>query len=94
MIKEPKKEFKTLKKSPLLNADKIAELEVLIEQNEIEIAEIEEQLKPYKEITKQLKDTKAQLKTLKNDLVKRLEERRAALTSEEGHYRYKNNSCL
>ncbi|KAB8317311.1 hypothetical protein SD81_018550 [Tolypothrix campylonemoides VB511288] len=83
LIKEPKKELKILKKSPLLNADKIAEFEPLIEQTEVEIAEIEAQLEPYKEITKQLKEAKAKLKTLKNELVKRLDVARAALTNEE-----------
>ncbi|MEI2581746.1 hypothetical protein [Scytonema sp. PRP1] len=83
LIKEPKKELKILKKSPLLNADKIAEFEALIEQTEVEIAEIEAQLEPYKEITKQLKEAKAKLKTLKNELVKRLDVARTALTNEE-----------
>lgn len=82
-IKEPKKEIKTLKKSPLLNADKIAELQVFIEPIEVEIAEIEAQLEPYKEIKKQLAEAKAKLRTLKNELVKRLQAARAALTDEE-----------
>ncbi|WP_373530211.1 hypothetical protein [Nostoc sp.] len=82
-IKEPKKELKILKKTPLLNKDKIAELEVFIEENEAEIAEIEAQLEPYKEIGKQLREEKAELKTLKNELVKRLEAARAALTDED-----------
>lgn len=83
LIKEPKKELKILKKSPLLNADKIAELEVFIERNEVEIAEIDEYLKPYREIVKQLRDAKAELKTLKDELVKRLEVARAALSDED-----------
>lgn len=83
LIKEPKKELKILKKSPLLNGDKIAEFEVLIEPTEVEIAEIEGQLEPYKEITKQLKEAKAKLKTLKNELVKRLDVARTALTNEK-----------
>lgn len=83
LIKEPKKELKILKKSPLLNADKIAEFEALIDQTEVEIAEIEGQLEPYKKITKQLKEAKAKLKTLKNELVKRLDFARTALTDEE-----------
>lgn len=82
-IKEPKKELKILRKSPLLNKDKIAELEIFIEENEAEIAEIEAQLEPYKEIVQQLKEVKAKLKTLKNELVKRLEAARAALTDED-----------
>ncbi|MBN4006206.1 hypothetical protein [Nostoc sp. LPT] len=83
LIKEPKKEFKILKKTPLFNKDKIAELEAFIEENEAEIAKIEAQLEPYKEIVKQLKEEKAQLKTLKNELVKRLSAARAALTDED-----------
>jgi DNA repair exonuclease SbcCD ATPase subunit len=82
-IKEPKKELKILKKASLFNKDKIVELEVFIEENEAEIAEIEAQLEPYKEIVKQLKEAKAELKTLKNELVKRLEAARAALTDED-----------
>ena len=82
-IKEPKKELKTFKKSPLLNADKIAELGEFIEPIEVEIAEIEEQLEPYKEIKKHLAAAKAKLRTLKNELVKRLQDARAALTDEE-----------
>ncbi|MEH1951114.1 MAG: hypothetical protein V7K77_29800 [Nostoc sp.] len=82
-IKEPKKELKILKKASLFNKDKIAELEVFIEENEAEIAEIEAQLEPYKEIVKQLKEAKAELKTLKNELVKRLEAARSALTGED-----------
>ncbi|MEH2184138.1 hypothetical protein [Nostoc sp.] len=83
LIKEPKKEFKILKKTPLFNKDKIAELEAFIEENEAEIAKIEAQLEPYKEIVKQLKEGKAELKTLKNELVKRLSSARAALTDED-----------
>jgi len=83
LIKEPKKELKILKKSPLLNGDKIAEFEALIEQTEVEIAEIEAQLEPYKEIIKQLKEAKAKIKKLKNELVQRLEVARAVLTNEE-----------
>ncbi|QIR40291.1 restriction endonuclease subunit S [Tolypothrix sp. PCC 7910] len=83
LIKEPKKELKILKKSPLLNAEKIAELEVFIKCNEVEIAEIDEYLEPYKEIVTQLKEEKAKLKTLKNELVQRLEAARAALTDED-----------
>ncbi|AFY47524.1 hypothetical protein Nos7524_1652 [Nostoc sp. PCC 7524] len=83
LIKEPKKELKILKKSPLLNADKIAELEVFIQEHEVEIAEIETQLEPYKEIVKQLREAKAELKTLKDELVKRLEAARAALSDED-----------
>lgn len=83
LIKEPKKELKILKKTPLLNKDKIAELEAFIAENEAEIAEIEAQLEPYKEIVKQLKEAKAELKTLKNELVKRLEAARAALSNED-----------
>jgi type I restriction enzyme M protein len=83
-IKEPKKDIKDLKKnSPLLNADKIAELEARVEPMEVEIAEIEKQLEPYKEIKKQLAQAKGILRTLKNELVKRLEAKRAALTDEE-----------
>ncbi|MBN3941967.1 hypothetical protein [Nostoc sp. NMS9] len=85
LIQEPKKEFKILKKTPLFNKDKIAELEAFIEENEAEIAQIEAQLKPYKEIVKQLKEAKAELKTLKNELVKRLSAARAALTDEDCH---------
>lgn len=65
-IKEPKKEIKILKKTPLLNGDKIAELEAEVEPIEAEIAEIERQLEPYKEIKKQLAEAKAKLRTLKN----------------------------
>ncbi|MHC5936214.1 hypothetical protein [Nostoc sp.] len=83
LIKEPKKELKILKKTPLLNKDKIAELEVFIEENEAEIAEIEAQLEPYKKIVQQLKEAKAELKTLKNELVKRLSAARAALSNED-----------
>ena len=83
LIKEPKKELKILKKTPLLNKDKIAEFEVFIEENEVEIAEIEAQLEPYKKIVQQLKEAKAKLKTLKNELVKRLEGARAALSNED-----------
>jgi type I restriction enzyme M protein len=83
-IKEPKKEIKDLKKnSPLLNAAKIAELEAMVEPREAEIAEIEKQLEPYKEIKKQLAQAKGILRTLKNELVKRLSAKRAALTDEE-----------
>ncbi|MFN6527282.1 hypothetical protein [Nostoc sp. ChiSLP03a] len=82
-IKEPKKELKILKKASLFNKDKIAELEVFIERHEVEIAEIEAQLEPYKQIVKQLRDAKAELKTLKNELMKRLEAARAALSNEE-----------
>jgi type I restriction enzyme M protein len=83
-IKEPKKEIKDLRKnSPLLNADKIAELEATVEPMEAEIAEIEKQLEPYKEIKKQLAQAKGILRTLKNELVKRLEAARAALTDED-----------
>jgi type I restriction enzyme M protein len=49
---------------------------------EAEIAEIEKQLEPYKEIKKQLNEAKGRLRTLKNELVKRLEAKRAALTDE------------
>ncbi|MHC5760234.1 hypothetical protein [Nostoc sp.] len=83
LIKEPKKELKILKKASLFNKDKIAELEVFIERHEVEIAEIEAQLEPYKEIVKQLRELKAKLKALKNELVKRLEAARAALTDED-----------
>jgi type I restriction enzyme M protein len=83
LIKEPKKELKILKKASLFNKDKIAELEVFIERHEVEIAEIEAQLEPYKETVKQLRDAKAKLKTLKNELVKRLSAARAALTDED-----------
>ncbi|MEH2295918.1 hypothetical protein [Nostoc sp.] len=82
-IKEPKKELKILKKTPLLNGSKIAELEVFIAENEAEIAEIEAQLEPYREIVKQLKEAKAELKTLKNELVKRLDAARADLSDED-----------
>jgi len=83
-IKEPKKEIKDLRKnSPLLNADKIAELEATVEPMEAEIAEIEKQLEPYKEIKKQLNEAKGILRRLKNELVKRLEAARAALTDEK-----------
>jgi type I restriction enzyme M protein len=83
-IKETKKEIKDLRKnSPLLNADKIAELEDLVEPMEAEIAEIEKQLEPYKEIKKQLNEAKGRLRTLKNELVKRLEAARTALTDED-----------
>lgn len=82
-IKEPKKEIKILKKTPLLNGDKIVELEAEVESIEAEIAEIERQLEPYKEIKKQLAEAKAKLRTLKNELVKRLLSARAALTDEE-----------
>lgn len=81
-IKEPKKEIKAFKKSPLLHKDKIAELEAFIEEKELEIAEIEQQLEPYKEIKKQLAEAKARLRRLKKELVKRLEAARAALTEE------------
>lgn len=83
LIKEPKKELKIFKKTPLLNKNKIDELEGFIEENEAKIAEIEELLEPYKEIVKQLKEAKAKLKILKNELVKRLEAARAALTDED-----------
>jgi type I restriction enzyme M protein len=83
LIKEPKKELKILKKSPLLNKDKIAELEAFIERNEVEIVEIDEYLKPYKEFVKQLREAKAELKTLKDELVKRLDAARAALSDED-----------
>ncbi|MEJ1930225.1 hypothetical protein WDZ92_08050 [Nostoc sp. NIES-2111] len=83
LIKEPKKELKILKKSPLLNKDKIAELEAFIQENEADIAEIEAQLEPYREIVKQLREAKAELKTLKDELVKRLEAARAALSDED-----------
>ena len=83
LIKDPKKELNILKKSPLLNKDKIAELEVFIEESEAQIAEIEAQLEPYKQIVKQLKEAKAKLKTLKNELVKRLEAARTALNVED-----------
>ncbi|MEH2214859.1 hypothetical protein [Nostoc sp.] len=82
-IKEPKKELKILKKASLFNKDKIAELEIFIEENEAKIAEIEAQLEPYKKIVQQLKEEKAKLKTLKNELVKRLEAARATLTDED-----------
>jgi type I restriction enzyme M protein len=83
-IKEPKKDIKDLKKnSPLLNAAKIAELEAMVEPMEAEIAQIEKQLEPYKEIKKQLAQAKGILRTLKNELVKRLSAKRAALTDEE-----------
>ncbi|HYX13409.1 MAG TPA: hypothetical protein VE944_03400 [Nostoc sp.] len=83
LIKEPKKELKILKKASLFNKDKIAELEVFIERHEVEIAEIEAQLEPYKEIVKQLREAKAKLKALKDELVKRLSAARAALTDED-----------
>lgn len=83
LIKEPKKELKIFKKSPLLHKDKISELEVFIQENEAEIAEIEAQLEPYKEIVKQLRDGKAELKKLKDELVKRLDAARAALSNED-----------
>lgn len=82
-IKEPKKELKILRKSPLFNTDKIAELEEFVKSAEVEIAEIEGQLKPYNEIKKQLGEAKTKLRTLKNDLVKRLDAARAALTDED-----------
>lgn len=41
------------------------------------------QLEPYKEIKKQLAQAKGILRTLKNELVKRLSAKRAALTDEE-----------
>jgi DNA repair exonuclease SbcCD ATPase subunit len=81
-IKEPKKELKILKKSPLLNKDKIAEFEAFLKDKELDIAEIEKQLEPYKEIKQQLAAAKARLKTLKNELVNRLETARAALTDD------------
>lgn len=81
-IKEPRKEIKALKKSPLLHKDKIAELEAFLEEKELEIAEIEQQLEPYKEIKKQLAEAKASLRMLKKQLVKRLEAARLALTDE------------
>lgn len=83
LIKEPKKELKTLKKSPLLSADRIAELRAFVEPIDLEIAEIESQLEPYKEIKKQLTAANAKQRTLKNELVKRLQDARAALTDEE-----------
>ena len=64
-------------------ADKIAELEAEVEPIEAEIAEIDRQLEPYKEIKKQLTEAKTKLRTLKNELVKRLEAARAALTDEQ-----------
>lgn len=83
-IKEPKKDLKALKKnSSLLNAAKIAELEALIASVEVEVAAVEEQLEPYKEIKKQLAEAKTTLRKLKNELVKRLETARAALTDEQ-----------
>lgn len=83
-VKEPKKEIKDLKKnSSLLNAAKIAELEMMVVPMEAEIAEIEKQLEPYKEIKKQLTQAKGELRTLKNELVKRLSAKRAALTDED-----------
>ncbi|MFB2876563.1 hypothetical protein [Floridanema aerugineum] len=82
-IKEPKKELKTLKKSSLLYRDKIAEIEQSLGLVEAEIAEIEEQLKPYNEMKKQLAAAKGKLRTLKNELVKRLEAKRATLTDED-----------
>lgn len=82
-LKEPKKEIKNLKKSPLFNADKIIELATFIKPIELEINDIERQLEPYKEIKKQLTEAKANLKTLKNELVKRLEAAREALTDEQ-----------
>ena len=82
-IKEPRKEIRTLKKSPLLSADKIAELKAFVEPMEAEIADIEAQLEPYKEIKKHLVAAKAKLRTLKNELVERLQAARAALTDEE-----------
>jgi type I restriction enzyme M protein len=82
-IKEPRKELKIFKKSPLLNADKISELKAFVEPIELEITEIESQLEPYKEIKKQLAEAKAKLRTLKNELVKRLQAARVALTDEE-----------
>ncbi|MBW4554606.1 MAG: hypothetical protein KME59_01450 [Trichormus sp. ATA11-4-KO1] len=39
LIKDPKKRLKTFQKAILLNKDKIAELEVFIEENEAEIAD-------------------------------------------------------
>lgn len=83
MIKEPKKELKTLKKSPLLYTEKIAEIEHFLGFAEAEIPEIEEQLKPYNEMKKQLATAKGKLRTLKNELVKRLEAKRATLTDED-----------
>lgn len=82
-VKEPKKELKILKKSPLLYGDKIAEVEQFVQSAEAEIAEIEGQLKPYNEIKKQLGEAKGKLRKLKNELVKRLEAARAALTDED-----------
>ncbi|MFB2835019.1 hypothetical protein [Floridanema evergladense] len=82
-IKEPKKELKTLKKSSLLYMDKIAEIEQSLGLAEAEIAEIEEQLKPYNEMKKQLAAAKGKLRTLKKELVKRLEAKRATLTDED-----------
>ncbi len=83
-LKEPKKEIKDLKKnSSLLNAAKIAELEMMVVPMEAEIAEIEKQLEPYKEIKKQLTQAKGELRTLKNELVKRLSAKRTALTNED-----------
>lgn len=83
LIKEPKKELKTLKKSPLLSGDKILELRAFVEPIEIEILEIEAQLELYKEIKKQLTAANAKQRTLKNELVKRLQTARAGLTDEE-----------
>jgi type I restriction enzyme M protein len=83
-IKEPKKEIKDLRKnSPLLNADKIAELEATVEPMEAEIAEIEKQLEPYKEIKKQLNEAKGILRMLKKEVEKRLSAKRLALTDED-----------
>jgi hypothetical protein len=78
-IKEPKKELKVFKKSPLLNPEQIVDLEELIRVREGEIKEIELQLQPYQEIKKQLTEAKTKLRVLKNDLVKRLEEKRKQL---------------
>ena len=83
-IKELKKEIKDLRKnSPLLNADKIAELEARVKPMEAEIAEIDKQLEPYKEIKKQLNDAKGILRTLKKEVEKRLSAKRAELTDED-----------
>ncbi|TVP60082.1 MAG: hypothetical protein EA343_18260 [Nodularia sp. (in: Bacteria)] len=82
-IKEPKKELKSLKKSPLLHGDKIAEIEAFIAENETEIKAIELQLEPYKEINRQLREAKTQLRTLKNGLVQLLETARTNLTEVE-----------